>query len=288
VKRLPALFLLGLFFVSSLFARSSVWSVSDGRTTLYIGGTVHLLRSADYPLPHEFDRAYERSDYLVFETDIAAVRSDAFAAALMKKMLLPRDKTLKTVLAPATYRILQEYLSSEHYPQTMFEHLQPWGVMLTLTQLQLEKYGIDQSGVDAYYGERAIREGKPCRFFETPEEQIDIITTIGAGEEDAMILQTIEEMKMLPEMMTWMVRDWREGNMHRIHKELVETMEQESPQTYRTILSGRNEQWLLKLAALMDEGKTGLILVGAMHLPGNGGLLERLRRLGYRVEPFSE
>lgn len=279
-------FLFVFFFFSALEADSSVWKITKGDQTLYLGGTIHVLRASDFPLPVEFEQAYARSDTLVFETDLHGTQDAAFAAALADKMFLPSGKTLADILKPSTHAALKRYLSSQGHDIRTFESLQPWMVMLTLTQFKLSRLGIDQNGVDAYYSRKALQEKKTQRHLETPEEQIALITRIGQGEEDAMILQTLHEMEMIPEMIHWLVSDWREGKTDRIQKELVETMKEESPRMYREILKNRNDAWMPKLMGLMREGKRGLVLVGAMHLPGEEGLLKSFARNGYKVERF--
>ena len=36
---------------SGVWADAPVWRVTDGESTVYLGGTVHLLRPEDYPCP---------------------------------------------------------------------------------------------------------------------------------------------------------------------------------------------------------------------------------------------
>ncbi len=284
MKTVSLLFFLSLFYLSSLLADSSVWKVTKGEETLYLGGTIHVMRPGDFPLPVEFDRAYEMADTVVFETDLSATSSDDFAAALSRKMLLPPGTSLSRVLKPETYYALRDYLESQKIDIRNVERLHPWAVMLMMTQTALAQNGIDQSGVDAHYSRRASAEGKGQRFLETPTEQMALITRIGEGEEDAMISQTIREMQTVPQMIGWLVRDWREGEMARIDQELVETMRSDSPQMYRLVLKERNDAWVPRLMSMMGEGKTGFVLVGTMHLAGPDGLLERFKQAGYAVE----
>ena len=81
LRYLIPLFLLPL---CSLFAKSSVWKVSKGGESLYIGGTCHLLRSSDYPLPPEFELAYDQSDTLAFEMNPAVINDPDFVFQLLK------------------------------------------------------------------------------------------------------------------------------------------------------------------------------------------------------------
>lgn len=281
-------FVLLFLSVSSLFAQSSVWKISDANHTMYLGGTIHVLRSSDYPLPHEFEQAYSQADYVVFETDLARTQSEMFAAMLAQKMILPPGQTLANKLTSSTYAELTSYLDSQHYNIRMFERLEPWAAVLTLTQLKFAQMGMDQSGVDMHYSRRALSDQLPQRSLETVEEQIDIITGIGAGEEDVMILQTLREMKQLDAMIPWMVEEWRQGKTARLERELVQEMKNESPKMYQLILKQRNDRWKTKLIAMMQEDKKGFVLIGAMHLLGEDGLLEQFRMLGYKVELFKE
>ena len=283
MRRLTFLFLLPLFVVAQLFGDSSVWKISKGRETMYIGGTIHILRSSDFPLPGEFERAYALSDTVVFETDLEGTQSEAFAAGLMQQMILPSGKTLSNTLKSETYAALKKYLVSQGDDIAKYERLRPWAVMLVMTQTVLGRNGIDQSGVDAHYIRRASAQNKPQRYLETPMEQMSLITRIGEGEEDAMILQSIREMKMIPAMIDWLVRDWREGKMKRMERELVQAMKDESPQMYRLILKERNDAWMPKLIGMMREGKKGFVLVGTMHLLGPDGMLKQFEKAGYTV-----
>jgi uncharacterized protein YbaP (TraB family) len=58
------------FYVISVYSygQTSVWKISNGNNVLYIGGTIHVLRESDYPLPEAFETAFENSTIIVFET----------------------------------------------------------------------------------------------------------------------------------------------------------------------------------------------------------------------------
>ena len=65
------------------WADAPVWRVTDGESTVYLGGTVHLLRPEDYPLPEEFDQAYEGSSEVFFETDISSMNDLSVQAQML-------------------------------------------------------------------------------------------------------------------------------------------------------------------------------------------------------------
>ena len=72
--------------------------------TIYLGGTIHLLRATDFPLPEEFDQAYAASQRLFFETDIGAINSPEAQARMAQMMLAEPGKTLQSQLSPTTYQ----------------------------------------------------------------------------------------------------------------------------------------------------------------------------------------
>ena len=59
---------------------SSVWLAEKNGNKVFLGGTVHMLSEKDYPLPTAYMTAYNQSDELFFETDVALVKEDAIEA----------------------------------------------------------------------------------------------------------------------------------------------------------------------------------------------------------------
>ena len=77
------LLLATLLPLTQVSAQSSVWVATSGEEKVYLGGTVHLLRPTDYPLPAPFETAYAASDKLYFETDIAGLNDVAVQARML-------------------------------------------------------------------------------------------------------------------------------------------------------------------------------------------------------------
>ena len=91
-----------LFLSPLLCADTSLWVISAQGQKLFIGGTIHVLSPADYPLPDAFDRAYQQAQKLVFETDIAEVGSVGFQQQMMAAMVYSDGRSLRAALDPAT------------------------------------------------------------------------------------------------------------------------------------------------------------------------------------------
>ena len=72
---------------------SSVWKISKDGKTLFLGGSVHVLREKDFPLPQEFDQAFERADILVLEANVEQASDFEAQAEFMSKLILRDGKT---------------------------------------------------------------------------------------------------------------------------------------------------------------------------------------------------
>jgi uncharacterized protein YbaP (TraB family) len=157
-------------FISSAIAKAPVWKVTKGTDYLYLGGTIHVLSENDYPLPDAFDTAYNKADDIVLETDAGALVSPEIQARVLTAMSYQDNRTLSKVLDPDTYKQLDLLLKSKGFPTAAFDSFTPLGAMMALTQFELQKLGlIGAKGVDAHFGERAVRDKKESLFLESFE-----------------------------------------------------------------------------------------------------------------------
>ena len=130
-------FAASFMFASSVFAKSPVFKVSKGDDHLFIGGTIHLLSPNDYPLPTAFDQAFDASEHVYFETNIAEISSPEVQAKLAQVMTLPQGKTLKAELNDETYTKLEAFLKERQIPIIAFNQSTAGAVSITLTLLEL-------------------------------------------------------------------------------------------------------------------------------------------------------
>ena len=131
-----------LVFSLQALADTSLWKVSKPGSHLFVGGTVHVLSAADYPLPDQFEQAYQQSSKLVFETDIAAVAGIEFQQKMMAAMVYTDGRTLRSELKPSTYRELEKYCKTAQFPLESIQSLKPGMAALLLTVYELGRLGM--------------------------------------------------------------------------------------------------------------------------------------------------
>lgn len=284
MKRILVTFLVQLITGSVAIADSSVWKVQSDDSVLYLGGTCHVLREIDYPLPEEFQKAYDASVTLVFETDIKALSDPNTQQILISKGMLSDGQTLEHVLSPKVYQALSTYCDQVGLPATSLGRFKPSMVMLTLMAVEFQKIGVTQNGVDLHFFQKAVTDEKTTLGLEPVEQHINMVLTMGEGDEDGFVMHTLEDLKGAGQIIEGLIKAWRGGDENTMNKMLVEDLKKEYPTLYQSLLVDRNLDWLPKIEQYLESEDVELILVGAAHLAGQDGILESLRDRGYEVE----
>ena len=262
-------------------AGSPVWKSSDGNRHLYLGGTIHVLGEADYPLPDVFDTAYADSHTLVFETDIGQMETPEFAGQMMARMVYNDGRNLESLLSPATFRELTEFTAQRNIPVTAMNQFKPGMVMIFLTLTEAQRLNVGGAGVDEFYFKKGLREGKSMEFLELPMTQVDVLAGIGIGKEDEMISYILKDIEKLPALLPVMKRAWKTGDHRLLYSETLAPMKKEYPDLYFSLMVKRNLAWMDRIRAMLDTPEVEFILVGAGHLAGDKGLLALLRGRGF-------
>ncbi len=279
--------LLFLFLSLSISEAASVWKVSSKKGSIYLGGTVHMLRKSDFPLPEEFDLAYKDSSTLLFETDHAKLQDPEILKIIITKSLL-NAMTLEQVLSPNVYKALSEYCVKVGLPMKNINQFKPSMAMLTIVMVEYQKLGIDQDGVDMHFYNKGITDQKKIRYFESVDEQIDFLVSMGEGYEDTFVLQSIKDMKKAREIFLKIMAAWEKGDRKALIKAFIHDMKKRYPLLYKKLLVDRNRKWMSKIESFINTNDKTFVLVGAAHLVGEDGILTKLEQLGYKVEKFEK
>lgn len=278
--------LLLVLYATQAVAETSLWRVSKGSHALFIGGTIHVLSKSDYPLPAAFDAAYEKAATLVFETDIGGSQDPAFAQAMMQRMMLLDGRSLKDVLRPDIYQQLEAFTSARGMPLVMLEKMRPAMVVLTLTFMELQRLGMADTGVDSYYFQRAVADKKRLGQLESNAEQLDFIANMGKGRENDFVAYSLRDLQKMESVMRDLKSAWRSGDTKAMAALSMASMRRDFPRIYQQLLVDRNQNWLPKIEAMLQDPEVELILVGALHLVGEEGVLQLLRDRGYHIEQW--
>ena len=268
------------------FTQTSLWTISKDGYVLYLGGTIHMLSKQDYPLPTEFNRAFQRSATVVFETNMEEAKTTAFGEQVTRLLTYPPGQSLKDNIKKQTYYQLQQFLATRNVPVEHFNQFKPGMVSLVLSVMELKRIGMDDIGVDQYFYNKAKQANKTTLYLETVEQQLTFLSNMGKGKENEIIISTIKDLSQLEKAIKTIKQAWRTGNESKMAKVTLSEMIRDYPEIYQQLLVTRNNNWMPQIKNMLKTKPRELVLVGALHLVGKQGLLQQLRQAGYQVELF--
>lgn len=278
---------IALLFTLPSFAKSPVFKISKGSDHIYLGGTVHLLSPNDYPLPDGFQVAFDDAEHVYFETDIEKLTSPEVQAKMAAVTALPEGQTLKGILSEETYAQLEAFLAERQIPIAAFNQFTPATVSLALTVVELQRLGLGNpaSGVDQFYSLKTKDAEKDAFYLETIDEQIGFINEFNNADPDLIIQSSLESLADLSTSWEAGLQAWRKGDLETLGESLgIKDMKSDFPEIYEVLLNNRNNRWMTEIKEMFDSKEVELLLVGALHLAYDDGLIEQLRDDGYKVE----
>jgi len=271
--------LFGFLAARPAFGRSCVWKVTDSSGhVLYLGGSVHALRSSDYPLPSAFDVALRACSRLVFEEDPA--KSEQSAKELLRAGTYPKGDNLKNHVDPRTYNYLRRFFALLGVPETKFNKYRPWLINLMLASPSSEYLKL---GVERYLASRARAASKPVFGLESPAEHNAFFVNLNDREAEALLLILFINASREDPAGARLINAWRRGDAEALTRMLQESF-REVPALGQRLIDIRNRNWLPKIEGYLRSGKTYFVVVGAGHMGGPNGLLALLKARGYKIE----
>jgi uncharacterized protein YbaP (TraB family) len=265
-------------------AKSCLWKAVGKDSTVYLLGSVHLLKSNAYPLSQAIEEAFRESTKLVLEVKMDSLNSPDSQQMVLAKALLPEGKTLNQILSPATYQAVREKVEVLGLDIEALKRMKPWFLSLSLVAMKMQQLGYDaQYGVDRHFFDRATKAKMEVLGLETAEFQISLLDSLPAKTQEESLLQTLKELDQFEAEFDQIVQAWATGHEKQLDRLLLESFE-EYPDVYAKLIRDRNRNWLPKIEGHFVNGKKTLVVVGAAHLVGRDGLIELLKQKGYALE----
>jgi uncharacterized protein YbaP (TraB family) len=265
-------------------ASACVWKVTGpSGGTLYLGGSVHALRSSDYPLPPAYNRAFDASARLAFEQD----PRDAQASAKLfsKTAQYPKGDSLKNHVDPRTYDYVRRVFKLVGVPEEKFSRFRPWALVIWLWSPNLHGLS-NELGVEDFLQRRARANSKPIFGLESFREHLEVLSGLSERQSEALLLFTfIPDEQGGKGRFPRTVEAWRRGDADTLARMMQESF-REFPAMGERMLGGRNRAWIPKIEGYLRSGQTYFVVAGAGHMGGPEGLLALLRARGCRIEQF--
>jgi len=263
-----------------------VWKIEGSNNSVLLMGSIHLLRSSDYPLPPGLDVAYEQADRLVMEVDTSSL-DPMRVQSVLTSMGLSHSGGLRKTLGEDAYKDAAMRAEKLGIPFAMFDPMEPWFAALTITQLRMMQLGFDPSwGIETRLTQRAAVDGKTIVGLETLEEQLGFMANLDIKTQREFLLQSLDEAETVASQVTEMASAWRAGDTDVLEDLMLEGFEA-APGLEDALLIQRNRNWVTPILELQNAGEDYLVIVGAMHLVGEHSVLKMLADRGVTTRQLS-
>jgi uncharacterized protein YbaP (TraB family) len=265
-------------------AHPALWVVHGKAGTAYLLGAIHILPANIVWHTPQIDAAMNAADTFVFE-----LPTDADSMAKIKSFIaargeLPAGTTLPSLLSADALADYNAVLNQTHIPAMALAGKQPWlaSLVLQITMLREENYD-PNSGIDKQVLAYATAHAKSLRYFETVEQQLNLIAPPSGDLAVKEFAIDLKAMRDEPTTVDALVAAWARGDVAALDRLTTADLAKE-PGARKILLDDRNTAWVAKLEAMLAEPHTYFITVGAAHLAGPEGVPSLLRAAGYQVD----
>lgn len=264
---------------AALPASPALWEVKDADTTIYLFGTVHVLRPDVQWFGGGVKRAFDSAGELAVE--IVEPDDPGALANMMAGKAVARDGVKLSDRLPRDDRAkYQAAMIANGLPWQAFEGFNPWMAGMALSVAPLDRLGYKaELGAEKTLMAIARTQGKRIEPLETVEQQLDFFATLPMAQQLAFLTSTVDGLPDMDTQFASLVRHWQRGEPDKLAKEMNESLEA-TPELAQLLLIGRNANWARWIKARLDRPGTVFVAVGAGHLAGAGSVQDQLKALG--------
>ncbi|MEJ7927641.1 TraB/GumN family protein [Sphingobium sp. AN641] len=264
-------------------ASPALWMARDADTTIYLFGTVHVLKPGVRWFEGAVKHAFDRSEELVLE--IIEPESPAAMAAIIGTRAIATDGVaLSERLEPAGREGYKAAMTANGLPWQSFETMEPWMAGMALSVAPLERLGYRSDlGVEKMLATAARTAGKRVGALETPEQQIGYFDTLPMAQQLSFLTATVTGLPDVERDFAMLIGHWASGEPDALAAEMNESLEA-TPELAKVLLYDRNARWAQWIKARMARPGVVFVAVGAGHLAGKGSVQAQMTALGVTSE----
>jgi len=267
------------------YGEGLLWRIERaGVAASHLFGTIHVTEPRVLDLPDPVRAAFESADSATFEV----IMTDSVRMQLAQAMVLSDGRTLEGLLEAPLYRRTVDAAAHYGLPAEQLRYLKPWAIAMILSVPQ-EELLRSASGIlplDQYLQGEAQRLGIPLFALETVEEQIALFDDLSIPDQAAMLSSAVDQSGDIATLFDELTRQYLAGDLAGIHASMAEQSKDMDPRFVEVFLlrfnEARNRTMAERMAPSLEAGGA-FIAVGALHLPGETGLLKLLAERGYSL-----
>ena len=272
-----------------------LWRVEkDGVAPSHLFGTMHVTDARAHTLGAAAENAFEQSGTLIIESaEILSPEKTALALMMRPDLTMFTDgTTLDALVDDADRAIVETALSERGIPVAAVRMMKPWMLSSVLAapacEIARKESGIDI--LDIELANRAVAAGKSIAGLETVVEQLEAMASLPMDKHIEGLVETVRIGDRVTDVFETMVAHYVRGDIAMIMPLLKAALEDDAVEAAtgsyaafeQEMIVNRNIRMAERVTTHLDEG-AAFVAVGALHLPGDEGLVALLRDRGYTV-----
>jgi len=265
--------------------KSFLWRIRSEANTVYVLGSLHFSKQEIYPLRQEIENAFDQSDFLVVEANVNDIgKTDV--QKLIEGALYPANDRLEKHVSAETFERVKKEMGELGLPPELIDKQKPWFLAMTIVALESAKLGLDPKlGIDMYFLSKAQGKKKILEL-ESLDYQIGVLSGLSDKDQELFLVYTLKDLNILEQELDKMIRAWTSGDTKAMEAFMTRSVSEDKrlSSIYEKLVYERNKEMAMKIKNFLKAKETYFIIVGAGHLVGNEGIIELLKRDGYRVE----
>lgn len=266
---------------------SLLWEISgkDLSTPSYLYGTIHMIDKDDFFLTTSAKEAFKTAQRITFEINLEEMNSLGAQFSLLMKAFMDGGVTLKSLLSPEDYKLVDAHFQEMGLPLFLFERVKPMFLTVLAGDMSPEDYQAGEVvSYEMEFAKMAEGQDKEMAGLETIEFQMSMFDSIPYSVQAEMLVETIKADDSGDDQVDQMVEMYKRQDLQGLAK-MISSEDSGFAEYEELLLVNRNKNWIPLMGAMMLEKPT-FFAVGAGHLPGEYGVIELLRREGYTLRPL--
>ncbi len=270
-----------------------LWKIEKaGLKPSYLFGTMHMTDPRVIDLTPQAKTAYDGADTVVIETTEILDEAKASQSLLAKPdlMMFTDATTLSSLVDPKDLPVFEKGMVDRGMPLAAINKMKPWMIMgiVALPACEMARKNSGAPFLDIKLAKDAQSAGKKIEGLETMLEQVTAINSLPMKMSVQNLVETIKLGSKVDDVMETMIVLYTEGKIGAIMPlaKNIATDTKISDADYNDfeekLINIRNQTMATRADKILEQGNA-FIAVGAMHLVGDKGLVEKFRAAGYTV-----
>jgi uncharacterized protein len=264
-------------------SRGFLWEVENDGNVVYLLGSIHVANEEMYPLRDEISAAFSEADYLAVEVNSTVEKPDL--GVYIEDLGTYKDgTTLRDHVSPEVYALLGELLTDMEVPADALDPFEPWYASMILDSIASEDSEYESDlGIDNYFMNEAQEAKMPIMQLESYESQFGMYDGFSDELQEQLLVGSIHGFYQEEDSTEVLSEMWMDGDVEELTK-MAEEM-QGDEEYYKAMLLDRNVLMAGKINGFLTSSQpaTFFVVVGALHMAGEDGLVALLEEKGYTV-----